>query len=410
VVKVCDAIMGTGKSQSAIAYMNEHKDRKFIYITPYLDEAARIKNGCPDLHFMEPSRKLSEYGFSKSRHTIALIQEGKNVATTHQAFKFYTAETLKYIREQGYVLIIDENVDVLEQFNLSLGDLKILMDAGHVTKSGDYYTLANDDYTGVALGELVRLLKSRDLIKIADVKKEKYYFWALPVDLITSFREVFILSYLFEGQSLHHFLEMNNIPYEYIGIKRTKDGGYRFSESTEYVPEYVNHLGDMINIIDKPKLNDVGDNYYALSMNWFSKNESDVEQLKNNIYNCFNNIWDDSPVGERMWGSYNNMSVKLRGRGYTNGFLTFNTKATNEYRDKKSLVYCANIFMNVQEKLFYQNHGIDVSEDLYALSVMVQWIWRSAIRDGQKINLYIPSRRMRTLLEEWISSLVTQRK
>ena len=58
--------------------------------------------------------------------------------------------------------------------------------------------------------------------------------------------------------------------------------------------------------------------------------------------------------------------------------------------------------MNVNEKKFYQKHGIEVDEDIYALSIMVQWIWRSAIRDGNKVNLYIPSKRMRTILIKWI--------
>ena len=43
-VKVCDAIMGTGKTEAAITYMNEHRGKKFIYITPYLGESNRIKD------------------------------------------------------------------------------------------------------------------------------------------------------------------------------------------------------------------------------------------------------------------------------------------------------------------------------------------------------------------------------
>ena len=65
-------------------------------------------------------------------------------------------------------------------------------------------------------------------------------------------------------------------------------------------------------------------------------------------------------------------------------------------------MYIVNIFMNVSDKRFYQRNGIEVDEDAYALSVMVQWIWRSAIRDGDEIYLYIPSSRMRTLLLDWI--------
>ena len=60
--------------------------------------------------------------------------------------------------------------------------------------------------------------------------------------------------------------------------------------------------------------------------------------------------------------------------------------------------------MNATERQFYQSHGIEVDQDLYALSIMCQWLWRSAIRDGKEVQVYIPSKRMRTILENWIDS------
>lgn len=395
--------MGSGKSSSAITYLNEHKDEKFIYITPYLDEANRIKNGCPDLNFVEPSNKLKEFNFKKSLHTAQLIREGKNITTTHQAFKGYTQATLDCIKEQGYNLIIDENVDVLETFEFHPDDLQMAVDAGYIKDDNGVYSLSEDvPYNGKALHELFGLLKSRELIRMTDKDENELFYWALPPDLLTSFNDVYILTYLFSGQSLHHFMKIYNIPYEYIGIERTPDGGYRFGEFPGYVPEYVTHLKDMLRILDNPKINDVGDDYHSLSMNWFKRGGKDVEQLKKNVYNCFNNIWGDIPADKRLWGSYNGGFNKIKGKGYTKAFLTFNAKATNAYRDKECLVYITNLFMNVNEKKFYQMHGLEVDEDTYALSIMVQWIWRSAIRDGKAVSLYIPSKRMRTLLMNWI--------
>lgn len=404
-VRVCDAIMGTGKSQSTITYINEHKDQRFIYITPYLDEATRIKDGCPDAHFVEPSNKLKEFGFKKTAHTASLISRGCNIATTHQAFKGYTPEMLEDIKSMEYTLIIDENVDVLEVFNMHPGDLQMAVDAGYISCDNDIYSIANDEYNGVALSDLFRMLKSRELIRVEENGMSLFY-WTLPPDLITSFKDVFILTYLFEGQSLHHLLEIYNIPYTKIGVERIDHGaGFRFCKYPGYTPEYVSHLGDMLHIVDKEKINSVGDEYYALSMNWFKRDEDGVEQLKKNMHNYFNNIMRDVPADEKMWGGYNGEYGRIRGKGYTKSFLTFNTKATNEYRDRKCLVYITNLFMNVNEKTFYTMHGIDVDEDMYALSVMVQWIWRSAIRDGQPVDLYIPSKRMRTLLTNWIDTV-----
>lgn len=407
IVKVCDAIMGTGKSQSAIAYMNEHKDDKFIYITPYLEEAARIKKGCSSLNFIEP-QVLTQYNFRKSEHTAALIREGRNITTTHQAFKGYTPETLENIKRQGYTLIIDENVDVLETFEFHVDDLQIAVDAGYIKEDDGIYTVTNNEYKGTALKDMFRLLKTRELVRVDGNDSNSLFYWAIPPELITSFKNVFILTYLFRGQSLHHFLEIYNIPYEYIGIEKTDESetGFRFAEYPGYTPEYVCKLKDMLHIIDVGRLNEIGDDYYALSMNWFNKmGDKDVEQLRRNVYNCFRNVWNDVPADERLWATYNKEKGHMQGKGYTKSFLTFNAKATNVYRNKTRLVYMVNVFMNVNDKKFYQKHGIDVDEDMFALSIMVQWIWRSAIRDGGEVYLYIPSSRMRNILINWIDTV-----
>lgn len=404
-IKVCDAIMGNGKTSAAITYLNEHKDQKFIFITPYLEEAARIKESCPDLNFVEPSNGLKEYGFRKSLHTAALIEKGKNIATTHQAFKGYTPEELERIREHGYTLIIDENVDILEKLTINQNDLQLLVDAGYLVNDNNVYSMTEKQYSGAAFKDLFYLLQARNLIRVGDSGGDAYlYYWMLSPALITSFRDVFILTYLFEGQSLHHLLQIYEIPYEPIGIHRDQDGTFRFGPWPGYTPEYVNHIKDMIHILDNKKMNQIGDEYYALSKNWFMAGGENVDALKRNVVNCYRHIYRDTPADERLWGSYNDAFSKIRGKGYTKRFLTFNAKATNKYRNCSALVYIANIFMNTNERQFYKTHGIDADQDLYALSIMIQWIWRSAIRDGKEVRIYIPSKRMRTLLQDWMNS------
>lgn len=403
-VNVCDAIMGTGKTSAAIAYMNEHKNDKFIYITPYLDEAARIKQSCPDLHFVEPSNQIRHYRNQKYLHTVALVEQGRNIATTHQAFKAYTPDLLENIQKQGYTLFIDENVDVLEKADFHPDDVQIAIDAGYIAKHDGVYTIVNSEYNGLALEDMFRIMKSRDMVRIEGDESGWLYFWALPPDLLSAFKDVFILTYLFTGQSLHHLIEMNSIPYRYISVHKTGDG-FVFGESPGYTPDYVNHLKDMIDIYEG-KMNCIGDGRFDISQNWLTRNTGGcVEILKNNIYNYFRNVWGDAGVDRRLWSSYKSGLEKLKGKGYTSSFLSFNTKATNKYKDRDILVYAANVFMNVAEKQYYVTHGIDVDEDAFALSVMVQWIWRSAIRVGRKIHIYIPSRRMRTLLRDWIENV-----
>ena len=404
-IKVCDAIMGTGKSSAAISYMNSHPDDKFIYITPYLDEANRIKSGCPALHFVEPSNKISRYHFKKTMHTADLIKEGKNITTTHQAFKNYFPEMLDDIKAQGYTLFIDENVDVLENVEFHPDDIQLALDANYIKDDNGTFSLEKDGYHGKALSELFGMLKTRNLIRLSSGDASSFFYWVLPPELITAFKDVYILTYLFQGQSLYYFMKIYDLPYERIGIERTEDGGYRFGDYPWYVPEYVSYLKEKLNILDTPRMNDIGDDYYALSMSWYERETDGVQQLKKNLCNYYSNIMRDVPSKHRLCGTFKSAFTKIKGKGYTKSFLTFNSKATNAFRDRTCLVYLSNVFMNVQEKWFYQYHGIEPDENIYALSIMVQWIWRSAIRDGQEVYLYIPSRRMRTLLIDWMDKL-----
>ena len=41
-------------------------------------------------------------------------------------------------------------------------------------------------------------------------------------------------------------------------------------------------------------------------------------------------------------------------------------------------------------------------KDLWALSNMIQFVFRSRLRDDEPINLYVPSRRMRELFKRWL--------
>lgn len=405
-IYVCDALMGQGKSSAAIRYMNNHSDQKFIYISPYLDESNRIKNGCPDLNFIEPSR-LTEYNGSKLEHTLALITEGQNIATTHQAFKNYTEETLEAIRRHHYTMIIDESLDILETCNIDEDDIQLLLDAGYISFDGTRFSLENREYNGKAFKEIFWYLKSRHITQIESPEGDnKLFYWVLSPELLMAFDDVYILTYLFEGQSLHSFMKIYDIGYKNIGVKKNEDGEYEFCDDSGHRPEYAYHIRDMIEIVDNEKLNSIGETETALSKTWFQKNsKTAVRQLKNNINNVFRNIWDDSDAQERMWSTFKSSKEMLKGKGYTNGFGVLNLKSSNKYRNRKYLVYACNIYMNVAEKTFYEKNGIKVNDEQYALSIMLQWIWRSAIRDGQKIYIYLPSSRMRRILNNWMDSL-----
>lgn len=419
-IRVCDAIMSSGKSSACINYMNEHPDRKFIYITPYLSEAARIQKACPALNFVQPedgymkvedvdgierwSKNKYEWR-TKTKHTARLIKEGANITTTHQAFVYYTPDMLDVIRQQHYTLIVDEDVQVISKFDVLKGDLDILVESGYLIEDDDGEIYINtvakgqNSFTGI-----FKTLESRNLVRVRDVgDKSETVFWTLPPDLFLAFDDVFILTYLFEGQSLHALFQLSGIEYENIGIRKDEDG-YHFDPEGTYQPPYARSLANKIHICKKPKFNREGTNIWSLSQNWLKNHLSERGKLRNHLLSFYRND-RHAPSSRTMWTTFKNQKRFLQGKGYTKGFVPLNQKATNEYSDRIYLGYMANIYLNPAFRMYYYRKGIKFNERLYALSTMIQWIFRSAIRNGDEIWIYIPSRRMRELLQDWIRDL-----
>jgi hypothetical protein len=104
------------------------------------------------------------------------------------------------------------------------------------------------------------------------------------------------------------------------------------------------------------------------------------------------------------------LMVDCQEDGKAYGFLPFNTRATNAYRNVEALAYPLNIYQHGDVRGYFDERGIATSEDLYAISTLVQWLWRSRIRQEprQSITIYLPSERMRGLFLEWLWSDSTE--
>lgn len=196
---------------------------------------------------------------------------------------------------------------------------------------------------------------------------------------------------------------MHKFSYEEVGVGRTEDGGYEFRPGPSWIPDYVASMGEKIHICQNEKLNAIGEERTALSKNWYLRQKNGIDRLRKNVANFFNNVHRDAPAGSRLWSTYKDFIGQVRGKGYATRHISVNCRATNAYRDRSVLAYTVNLFLNVDYKRFMNSLGVEPDDDLYALSTMIQWIWRSAIRDGGEIWVYVPSKRMRELLEAWIA-------
>lgn len=401
---ICDVMPGGGKSSALIKMMNEQVDKRFIYIAPYLDEGERIMTACKSRGFVSPTPKDSG---GKIADLHRLLSSGRNIASTHALFERYNEETIALIKDGGYTLVMDEAFQIAKILAYTASDIRTMVSAGLVDTTGDRVKWVCENYEGGVFTELKAMIEGGYLQSF----KNMFFYWYYPPEVFRAFDEVYVLTYMFSSQFLRYYFDINGLSYEYRWVDYI-DGEYILVDY-EVVPSHACGLKDKIHILDRPALNEAGANDWALSSTWYKKElkkhkknqpNPKITALRNNINNYFKNIMRKRS-DDVLWTTYGQGQDALSGKGYTKGFISYNARATNEYREKDTIAYMVNVFPNPDYVEFFRSRGCDVDGDGYALSEMIQLIWRSAIREGKDIWIYIPSKRMRTLLTDWLDEL-----
>ncbi|MEW8192082.1 MAG: hypothetical protein AB2793_00110, partial [Candidatus Thiodiazotropha sp.] len=318
-----------------------------------------------------------------------------------------------------YTLILDEVLDVVEPFRITSKDYHTLIAGGVVSEEIDTTTglkriiLQDGDYLGkhesfiqqVARGNMVRI---RDDICV----------WLTGPKRLLAFDEAFILTYNFQGSVMAAWLKLNKLSYE---MKSVENGQF-----SDYKPESGYSFRHLIDIVQDSSLNSIGRRHNALSVNDLKKARSErVKRLKNDIRKFYDRH-DATDPHLNMWTCPKEFKPKLQKSpfGYIGGrvsqnqlrrmsaeervmrdtHVAVNMRATNLYRQKKYLAYAYNVFPNPALTKLFHECGIPFDQDQYALNEFVQWIWRSRVRMGKTVVLYVPSKRMRNLLRDWLDS------
>lgn len=199
---------------------------------------------------------------------------------------------------------------------------------------------------------------------------------------------------------MKNYFDLYGIKYEVKSLQNNQIASYVKPDKSQY-RNRINIYSGRLNENISQKMN-------MLSTNWSKStySQNDIKQIQKNIYNYIRNIVN-AKSDQIMWTCIKQNKKKLQGKGYTNGFVSCNARASNDYADRTCLIYAVNWFCNPEIVKFFKQNGIEVNQDAVALSTILQWIWRSNIRVSESdeiINIYIPSKRMRQLLIDWLAT------
>ena len=398
VIKVIDSIMGSGKTSAMINMMNEAPpDKRFMFVTPYLDEvdrvAASLRRG------MEACVPKDDAKFGpKLAQLKGMVKKHKSVVTTHALYLMFDLEVLELLKSNHYTLIIDETLDEMNTDGYDAHDYELALSQGFIRVDAEGAIHWTDKYKGHAFDAL------KEQCPAFPTPFGNTYVLMSPVrwQLCDVFDDVYVMTYMFKAQTLWGLYKIRGYEFEYYYACK-EEGRHIIKKGREHING--NRFRDLIDLYGAERY--TGRYTYAdkpLSYTRLLGKCSDeaYKEMRNSLANFYGNICHSSS-GDNLWTTFKEARSELSGGGYARGFAAINSKATNKYGDRHNVAYMADRYLNPFLDRYFKDHGIEINEDAYALSSMLQFIWRSAIRNGEPIKLFVPSRRMRCLLKQWLN-------
>lgn len=377
--------------------MKANRGKHFLFITPFLTEVERIKTECAELDFIEPS---DEDGTKTNSLKKSLIDK-RNIVSTHSLFSLIDEALYALLKTGEYTLILDEVMDSMHQENVTQHDLSILKEKYFLineascqislTEEGQDYKGKLQDYTNYARQGRLYCFGGTVLI------------WQLPPEVFIAMKEVYLLTYLFRAQIMRCYCDFHTITYDMNDVRGSRAKGYSLAphDPIKSDENFRIRLKNLLNIY-LGNLNSVVRKEPTFS--WYiNKKKKELRSLRNALYNYFTNIVKGNAY-TNMWTTFKDKEEYLKGNSYTDGFIAHNTRATNQYAHKKNLAYLIDRRLNPGLVQYLQTRAVVIDEGLFAISELIRWVFRSAIRNGESVNLFLPSDRMRGLLYGWMDS------
>ena len=396
-ITIKDYPCGSGKTTAMLESF--YKQEKYLVITPYLSEVDRVIEEAVGVEFVQPSTEDSNHT-TKLDSLRELLLTGCNVVSTHSLH-----ERLVPLAEEGllsdYNIIIDEVPDIVEQVaTKSKTSIKeFYLDGGYIEVEENGLVSATDKWR--QLRHEVSDTLNNNILTFAEtgclyLLGEHMFIWAMPRKLLAAGKSVTIMTYKSEGSVLAHYLKKLSVPCIIKSCQQKEDAFRR--QALDLIT--LKDMGD----ISKLNLSHTGQSKGMRSHDYCSKINNALRNLKsrelkevelsNVLLTCKKEGWikaEDKAgvfsVGSRMFNGVN--------------WIPNTTRGTNDYSHCSHLIYLYDQHINPIVARWLCNETSSFN-DAYALTELIQWVWRSRIRKGEPITLYLPSPRMRSIFVDWL--------
>jgi hypothetical protein len=432
-IHVLDSLMGMGKSTAlinmikteSIASIIDHQakvpTKRWLVIVPTLAEVDRYVDALST--FGAPFEMPNDtFHGRKMLHLLRMVEEGRNIVATHALFNQLSRQVYKAIEALDYTLVSDEEIEVVRPYELNTAKTNHLFNKGYVftdqvTRRVQWNSAEHPVSSFPFKTDIPKLCEAGHLVQ----SKAGLLIVETPAEFLRCFDEVWVATYMFDGAPMRAYLEANHFPIQMLTVAKDHRGKHQvvpFGSEDALASELLvkRELRRLVTVYGGRR-NMVGANSHKaspLTSTWFnSKAQREPEALTSLANSIAEFLKENAPAERVVWTTFKGHEERMRVKGLKTdcnedgkacGFLAYNTRATNAYRNVEAMAYPMNVYQHGDVRSYFDEQRIPTSEDLYAISTLVQWLWRSRIRKEprESITVYLPSERMRGLFLEWL--------
>ena len=405
-ITLLDHPCGFGKTTSLLSVINSQPDLKFLVVVNTLDEVDRIMLGVSQGRMFAPKDAL-EANANKGDQLEKLLVAKKSVVITHKLY-----EKAGRLADGGllrdYSVIIDEVPNTISALPAVKPESmkEIYLDKGFLEMSPTAELRVTQKWID-GYDKFSDTLRSS--IFNASLGRGLFYdgkgnlITSIPVSLFDYAGSVTVLTFLSSGSLLTKFLELNGLKYE----TKTVPGALR---------AFRERALSLLTIQALPALEKVPYSYskqktYTVSSKPARTTATALKNLKqrqlvdidpgNILLTCSKSAWYKSSRRGDIDVTRPGPFAKNSRLFSKANWIANTTRGTNNYSHCTHLIYLFEQNVNPVLMNWMKVNDAEFRQQ-YAVTEMIQWIWRSQIRNGLPVTVYMPSKRMRDLLTSWL--------
>jgi hypothetical protein len=313
---------------------------------------------------------------------------------------------------EGYNIIVDEVLDVVkgvvgkssqsfQEFYLNDG-YAIEHEDGRISPTEKWETLLGS-VSDTLDPRLFKLAKAGTLYRVDGT----FFVSVLSPALLRSAKSVTVFTYLAEGSVMLPYLRRFGIAIDHV-VDADRDRAFRAEAKRLITLRQLRSLKNFkfsYSAQMSKRDKEARDKAVATSLKNLARRELRGVDLQKVLITCAKEQW-----------YHNGDDTKGKTVGFSKGsrfsaaqWIPNTTRGTNDYADCQACVYLYDQYLNPYIKRWVGLGSDPRADDRYAVAEMIQWIYRSRVRRGEPIQLFIASPRMFRLLEDWLDGADVER-